>query len=49
MDNFDIRNFMNYIEIKNILINDPTELALFELICILINNKIKLKKYNLDF
>ena len=43
MDNFDIRNFMNYIKIKNLLINDQTELALFEIVCILINNKIRNK------
>ncbi len=43
MDRFDIRNFMNYIEIKKLLINHPTELALFEIVCILINNKIKIK------
>jgi hypothetical protein len=43
MDNFDIRNYMDYIKIKKLLINDPTELALFEIVCILINNKINKK------
>ena len=38
--NFDIRELMDYDSIKNILINQPTELCLFEISCILINNKI---------
>lgn len=42
--NFDIREYMNYQEIKKILINNPTELSLFEVTCILINNNINEKK-----
>ena len=38
--NFDIRNYMNYDIIKKVLINNPTELALFEIVCIIINNKL---------
>ena len=36
----DIRNYMNYDIIKKVLINNPTELALFEIVCIIINNKL---------
>ena len=36
----DIRNYMNYGHIKQLLITSPIESALFELICILINNKL---------
>ena len=39
--NFDIRNLMNYDLIRRSLISYPTELALFEITCILINEKIK--------
>jgi len=38
---FDIRNFMNYDLIKRALLQHPTELALFEVTCILINNNLK--------
>ena len=38
---FDIRNLMNYDLIKKSLINNPTELCLFEVTCILINNNLK--------
>ena len=38
--NIDIRNYMNYDIIKKVLINNPTELALFEIVCIIINNKL---------
>lgn len=43
-NNFDIREHMDYDIIKKMLINLPTELALFEIICILINNKVNGKK-----
>ena len=36
----DIRNYMNYEHIKQLLITCPIESSLFELICILINNKL---------
>ena len=36
----DIRNYMDYLKIKKILIHSPTELVLFEIVCILINNKL---------
>ena len=42
---FDIRNYMNYDIIKQLLIQNPTELALLEITCIMINNNIK-KKYD---
>lgn len=42
--NFDIRDYMNYIEIQKKLINNPTELSLLELTCIIINNNINEKK-----
>ena len=35
-----IRNYMDYLKIKKILIHNPTELVLFEIVCILINNKL---------
>ena len=38
--NFDIREYMNFHEIRLKLINYPTELSLFELTCILINKAI---------
>ena len=38
---FDIRNLMNYDLIKRSLIRYPTELALFEITCILINNSLQ--------
>jgi|MDSW01.1.fsa_nt_gb hypothetical protein len=37
---FDIRNLMNYDIIKQILIDHPLELSLFEVTCILINDHI---------
>jgi hypothetical protein len=43
---FDIRDFMDYKEIREKLMSFPTELSLFEITCILINNKINEKKYN---
>lgn len=39
---FDIRKLMNYDLIKRSLIRYPTELALFEITCILINNNLKI-------
>ena len=42
--NFDIREYMNYQEIRKILINNPIELSLLEVTCILINNNINEKK-----
>jgi hypothetical protein len=39
--NFDIRNLMNYDLIRRSLLQYPTELALFEITCILINGRIK--------
>lgn len=41
----DIRKYMNYSEIKKKLINNPTELFLFEIVCILINNKLNYKNF----
>jgi hypothetical protein len=41
---FDVRDYMNYDRIKLILLGNPTEMALLEITCILINNNIK-KKY----
>ena len=38
---FDIRNLMNYDLIKRSLLKHPTELALFEISCILINNSLR--------
>jgi hypothetical protein len=43
---FDIKEFMDYSTIISELINHPTELSLFEVTCILINNKINEKKKN---
>jgi len=43
---FDIKIFMNYSKIMSELINHPTEMSLFEITCILINNKINEKKKN---
>ena len=40
----DIRNFMEYDQLCKLLINNPTEMALLEIVCILINNNIN-KKY----
>tara|TARA_Y100000996_G_scaffold404594_1_gene378867 strand:- start:1647 stop:1829 length:183 start_codon:yes stop_codon:yes gene_type:complete len=42
-NNFDIRELMDYDTIKNLLIKLPTELSLFEISCILINNKVNEK------
>jgi len=41
---FNIKDLMNYQLIVQSLINYPTELSLFEVTCILINNKINEKK-----
>ena len=41
---FDIREYMNYQEIRKILINSPIELSLLEVTCILINNNMNEKK-----
>jgi len=41
---FDIREYMNYQEIKEILLTSPIELSLLEVTCILINNNINEKK-----
>lgn len=41
---FDIREYMNYQEIRKILINNPIELSLLEVTCILINNNMDEKK-----
>jgi len=38
---FDIRNLMNYDLIRRALLQHPTELCLFEVTCILINNNLK--------
>jgi hypothetical protein len=43
---FDIREYMDYQRIRSMLIHYPTELSLFEISCILINNKIKEKNIN---
>ena len=37
---FDIRNLMNYDLIRRALLPHPTELCLFEVTCILINNNL---------
>jgi|TARA_B110000967_G_C18544966_1_gene392506 hypothetical protein len=41
---FDIRKYMKYDIIRQLLIQNPTELALLEITCIMINNNI-IKKY----
>jgi hypothetical protein len=41
---FDIRKYMKYDIICQLLIQNPTELALLEITCIMINNNI-IKKY----
>ena len=41
---FNIKDFMDYQKIVQSLIDHPTELSLFEVTCILINNKINEKK-----
>ena len=38
---FDIRDYMNYDIIRRVLLSYPTELSLFEVSCILINNRVK--------
>jgi hypothetical protein len=43
---YDIRKYMEYERIRRSLIDYPTELALFEISCILINNKIQQKNIN---
>lgn len=45
-NSFDIKNYMDYPKIIGELINHPTEMSLFEVTCILINNKINEKKKN---
>ena len=40
----DIREYMNYQEIRKILLTSPIELSLLEVTCILINNNINEKK-----
>ena len=40
---FDIRNLMNYDLIRKELLKFPTELCLFEVTCILINNNVESK------
>jgi hypothetical protein len=42
--NFDIREYMNYPEIRKLLINNPIEMSLLEVTCILINNTVNDKK-----
>ena len=42
--NFDIREYMNYQEIRKILLTSPIQLSLLEVTCILINNHINEKK-----
>ena len=37
----DIRKFMDYDKICKLMINNPLEMALFEIVCMLINQKIK--------
>ena len=44
--NFDIREYMNYQEIRKILLTSPIQLSLLEVTCILINNHINEKKDN---
>jgi|TARA_B110000967_G_C18810065_1_gene523093 hypothetical protein len=44
---FDIRNYMNYDIIRKLLVENPTELALLEIACIMINNNI-IKKYTTE-
>lgn len=40
----DIREYMNYPEIRKLLINNPIEMSLLEVTCILINNTVNEKK-----
>jgi hypothetical protein len=40
-ESFDIREYMDHDKIRRLLINHPSELSLFEVTCILINDKIK--------
>jgi len=44
---FDIRNYMNYDIIRKLLVENPTELALLEITCIMINNNI-IKKHTTE-
>ena len=44
--NFDIRDYMNYQEIRKLLLTSPIQLSLLEVTCILINNHINEKKDN---
>jgi len=44
---FDIRNYMNYDIIRKLLVENPTELALLEIACIMINNNF-IKKYTTE-
>ncbi len=40
---FDIRKYMNYDKICKLMINNPLEMALFEIVCMLINKNINKK------
>jgi|AP41_2_1055478.scaffolds.fasta_scaffold1892051_1 hypothetical protein len=40
---FDIRKYMNYDQICKLMINNPLEMALFEIVCMLINKNINKK------
>ena len=42
----DIRDYMNYQEIRRLLINCPIEMSLLEVTCILINNNFEKKNNN---
>ena len=42
--NIDIREYMDYKKIQELLINDPIEMSLLEIIFILINNNLNEKK-----
>ena len=40
----DIQQYIDIIKIRNLLINEPDVLSLFELVIIIINNRINFKK-----
>ena len=40
---FDVRKYMDYDKICKLMINNPLEMALFEIVCIIINNSINKK------
>ncbi len=40
----DIQQYIDIIKIRNLLINEPDLLSLFELVIIIINNRINFKK-----